>query len=267
MIESHTHQRPTEYEGPRAIASACWPIRDGDGRLDRWSTFAEGFRHAMNLLVRDDGGVYLVTRGSVVLLARHRRRRRRRQAGGAAAAGNGGRLPAQRAGRHRPDGRWLADHRPRRKPRHAVSPDRRRRQGDRRRPAAWTASSAAPPTARTSSTLPAACGIRSAVRAAAMAESLPSTTTPTPARRAGCCTSCRRRLRLSLPVRPGRHAPAASVERRAARHAADGLRHRRSADGDRRPRREAVGHELGRSPHRALPACRRAAHRTAPSAK
>jgi putative membrane-bound dehydrogenase-like protein len=41
---------------------------DGDGRLDRWSTFAEGFRHAMNLLVRDDGSVYLVTRHNVVLL-------------------------------------------------------------------------------------------------------------------------------------------------------------------------------------------------------
>jgi hypothetical protein len=42
---------------------------DGDGRLDRWSTYAEGFRHSMNLLARKDGAVYLVTRGSVILLS------------------------------------------------------------------------------------------------------------------------------------------------------------------------------------------------------
>ena len=76
-----------------------------------------------------------------------------------------------------------------------------------------------------------------------------------------------RRLRLSLPIRPRRHAPAASLERRTARHAADGLRHGRSADGDRRPCRQPVGHQLGRPPHRALSTCRRAAHRTARRAK
>ena len=68
VIESHTHQRPKDYKGPRGDRIRMLSDSDGDGRLDRWSTFAEGFRHAMNLLVRDDGGVYLVTRGSVILL-------------------------------------------------------------------------------------------------------------------------------------------------------------------------------------------------------
>src|SRR3954471_12041476 len=68
VIESHTHQRPKEYQGPSGDRVRMFVDSDGDGRLDRWSTFAEGFRHAMNLLVRDDGAVYLVTRHDVVLL-------------------------------------------------------------------------------------------------------------------------------------------------------------------------------------------------------
>ena len=64
----------------------------------------------------------------------------------------------------------------------------------------------------------------------------------------------RRRLRLPVPVRPRRHPSAAGLERRAARHAADGLRRRRSADRDRRPRRQPVGHQLGRSSRGAVSA-------------
>jgi putative membrane-bound dehydrogenase-like protein len=68
VIESHTHERPQGYKGPAGDRIRTLSDSDGDGRLDRWSTFAEGFRHAMNLLVRDDGAVYLVTRHNVVLL-------------------------------------------------------------------------------------------------------------------------------------------------------------------------------------------------------
>src|SRR3954462_7606649 len=68
VIESHIHERPKEYQGPSGDRIRMFADSDGDGRLDRWSTFAEGFRHAMNLLVRDDGGVYVVTRHGVVLL-------------------------------------------------------------------------------------------------------------------------------------------------------------------------------------------------------
>ena len=68
VVESHTHQRPDGYAGPAADRIRMLADSDGDGRPDRWSTFAEGFRHAMNVLVRADGAVYLVTRRRVVLL-------------------------------------------------------------------------------------------------------------------------------------------------------------------------------------------------------
>src|SRR5882757_3399272 len=68
VIESHTHDRPQGYAGPAGDRIRMFADSDGDGKLDRWSTFAEGFRFAMNLLVRDDGAMYLVTRHNVVLL-------------------------------------------------------------------------------------------------------------------------------------------------------------------------------------------------------
>ncbi len=68
VVESHTHEPPKGYQGPSGDRIRMFADSDGDGRLDRWSTFAEGFRHAMNMLVRDDGAVYLVTRHNVVLL-------------------------------------------------------------------------------------------------------------------------------------------------------------------------------------------------------
>jgi putative membrane-bound dehydrogenase-like protein len=68
VIESHTHQDPEEYKGPERDRLRMLADSDGDGRLDRWSTFAEGFRHAMNVLVREDGAVYLVERGRLLLL-------------------------------------------------------------------------------------------------------------------------------------------------------------------------------------------------------
>jgi putative membrane-bound dehydrogenase-like protein len=68
VVESNTHQRPADYEGPTSDRLRMLSDSDGDGRLDRWSTFAEGFRHAMNVAVRPDGGVYLVTRSDVHLL-------------------------------------------------------------------------------------------------------------------------------------------------------------------------------------------------------
>jgi putative membrane-bound dehydrogenase-like protein len=68
VIESHTHQRPDGYNGPTGDRLRMLSDSDGDGRLDHWSTFAEGFRHAMNVLAREDGGVYLLERGRLLLL-------------------------------------------------------------------------------------------------------------------------------------------------------------------------------------------------------
>jgi putative membrane-bound dehydrogenase-like protein len=68
VVESHTHQRPDDYEGPGSDRLQMLSDSNGDGKLDRWSTFAEGFRHAMNVAVHPDGNVYLVTRSDVHLL-------------------------------------------------------------------------------------------------------------------------------------------------------------------------------------------------------
>ncbi|MEX2092000.1 MAG: PVC-type heme-binding CxxCH protein [Pirellulales bacterium] len=68
VVESHTHKRMPNYQGPAGDRIRMLADSDGDGRLDRWSTFAEGFLHAMNLLARPDGGVYVLSRHSVVLV-------------------------------------------------------------------------------------------------------------------------------------------------------------------------------------------------------
>jgi len=68
VVESHTHKRPRGYKGPKGDRIRMLSDSDGDGRLDRWSTFAEGFLHAMNVLARPDGGVYVLARHQVVLV-------------------------------------------------------------------------------------------------------------------------------------------------------------------------------------------------------
>ena len=68
VIESHTHKRPDEYGGPTSDRIRRYADTDGDGDYDTWSTFADGFRHAMNIVMRDDGAVIVVTRMDVFLL-------------------------------------------------------------------------------------------------------------------------------------------------------------------------------------------------------
>jgi putative membrane-bound dehydrogenase-like protein len=68
VVESHTHQRPADYAGPKGDRIRMFSDSDGDGRLDRWSTFAEGYQQAMNLCAHPDRGIYLVTRRDVRLL-------------------------------------------------------------------------------------------------------------------------------------------------------------------------------------------------------
>ena len=68
VIESHTHQRPEDYNGPEGDRIRMLSDTNGDGEFDRWSTFAEGFQQAMNICVANPGEVYLVTRREVLLL-------------------------------------------------------------------------------------------------------------------------------------------------------------------------------------------------------
>lgn len=68
VIESHTHQRPDDYDGPTSDRLRRLDDSNGDGKLDRWTELADGFRHAMNVVARDDGAIVVVTRGDVHLL-------------------------------------------------------------------------------------------------------------------------------------------------------------------------------------------------------
>jgi len=68
VIESHTHKRPDDYDGPNGDRILMLADSNGDGMLDERSVFAEGFHQSMNLLMAGPGRVYLVTRRSVDLL-------------------------------------------------------------------------------------------------------------------------------------------------------------------------------------------------------
>ncbi|MEM8946227.1 MAG: PVC-type heme-binding CxxCH protein [Planctomycetota bacterium] len=68
VIESHTHQRSQDYQGPKSDRIRMLSDSNGDGKLDKWSTFAEGFQQSMNIITAGPGMFYLVTRRSVDLL-------------------------------------------------------------------------------------------------------------------------------------------------------------------------------------------------------
>src|SRR5206468_1217509 len=61
VIESHTHFRPRDYQGPRHDRVRVLEDTDGDGRADRFTTFYEGTRATMDIAVHPDGSVYLAT--------------------------------------------------------------------------------------------------------------------------------------------------------------------------------------------------------------
>ena len=68
VVESHTHKRPDDYDGPSGDRIRLFSDSDGDGKSDAWSTFAEGFAQAMNLMFRSDGALLVVTRRDVQAL-------------------------------------------------------------------------------------------------------------------------------------------------------------------------------------------------------
>jgi putative membrane-bound dehydrogenase-like protein len=68
VIESHTHFRPNDYDGPPADRIRMLEDTDGDGRADRFTTFYEGLTHAMSLALAPDGSVYVATRSEILQL-------------------------------------------------------------------------------------------------------------------------------------------------------------------------------------------------------
>lgn len=68
VVESHTHFPPTNYPGPKFDRIKIFSDRDGDGKADESSVFAEGLHHTMNLCFAPDGRLYVVHRNGVVRL-------------------------------------------------------------------------------------------------------------------------------------------------------------------------------------------------------
>jgi putative membrane-bound dehydrogenase-like protein len=68
VVESHTHFRPQNYQGPRHDRIRLLEDTDGDGRADRFTTFYEGTDATMGLAVHPDGSVYVATRNAIYRL-------------------------------------------------------------------------------------------------------------------------------------------------------------------------------------------------------
>jgi putative membrane-bound dehydrogenase-like protein len=68
VIESHTHFRPQNYQGPKHDRIRVLEDTDGDGKADRITTFFEGTQATMDIAAHPDGSIYLATRNEVLRL-------------------------------------------------------------------------------------------------------------------------------------------------------------------------------------------------------
>jgi hypothetical protein len=68
VIESHTHQTNPDYPGPKHDRVKIFHDTDGDHKINKITTFADGFHHAMNLRFAPDGRLYLGQRDAVFIL-------------------------------------------------------------------------------------------------------------------------------------------------------------------------------------------------------
>ena len=69
VIESHTHFRPANYQGPPADRIRRFEDIDGDGRADRIETIYEGSTATMGLALEPTGSLLVVTRGELFRLS------------------------------------------------------------------------------------------------------------------------------------------------------------------------------------------------------
>ncbi|TWU04605.1 PVC-type heme-binding CxxCH protein [Stieleria varia] len=65
VVESHTHFRPEDYDGPETDRIRLLEDTDGDGRADRIETFFSGTTQTMNIAAHRNGWVYVATRNLV----------------------------------------------------------------------------------------------------------------------------------------------------------------------------------------------------------
>lgn len=60
VIESHTHLRPQDYEGPEKDRILALTDTDGDGKADESEVLVEGLQAAMNLAIDRDDNIFVV---------------------------------------------------------------------------------------------------------------------------------------------------------------------------------------------------------------
>jgi putative membrane-bound dehydrogenase-like protein len=65
VVESHTHFRPKDYDGPNADIIKVWSDSNGDGKPDKISIFADGLVKTMNIAFAPDGSLYVTQRDAV----------------------------------------------------------------------------------------------------------------------------------------------------------------------------------------------------------
>ncbi|MBL8797940.1 MAG: hypothetical protein JNM56_28840, partial [Planctomycetia bacterium] len=68
VIESHTHFRPGNYQGPKFDRVRVLEDTNGDGQADRFTTFFEGTTATMDIAAHPDGSIYLATRNEILRL-------------------------------------------------------------------------------------------------------------------------------------------------------------------------------------------------------
>jgi putative membrane-bound dehydrogenase-like protein len=68
VIESHTHFRPKNYQGPPADRIRIFEDRNGDSRPECTGTFFEGTRMTMSVAVAHDSSVFVATRNALYRL-------------------------------------------------------------------------------------------------------------------------------------------------------------------------------------------------------
>ena len=65
VLESHTHQPPMDYPGPKGDIVKVFEDTNGDGQLDSMNIFAEGIEEGLNIAFSPEGNLYVVTSKSV----------------------------------------------------------------------------------------------------------------------------------------------------------------------------------------------------------
>jgi putative membrane-bound dehydrogenase-like protein len=64
-IESHTHFRPENYDGPKADRIKVFEDTNGDGKADHYTVFHEGGRATMGIGIHPNGGIYAAERSKI----------------------------------------------------------------------------------------------------------------------------------------------------------------------------------------------------------